>query len=126
MRNYKKFNVWWKSHELVLMIYKDIAPGFPISEKFSLANQLKRAAYSVPFNIVEGCGRNTDKDFAHFLDMSLGSAQEVEYCLLLAKDLAFINDGQYQILYEKVNGIKAMIINLIKRVRGFQALDPNT
>jgi len=50
-------------------------------------SQLKRATYSISLNIVEGCGRNTDKDFVHFLDISLGSAQEVEYCLLLAFDL---------------------------------------
>jgi four helix bundle protein len=117
MRNYKKFGVWLRSHELVLLIYRDIAPDIPDSERFALTIQMKRAAYSVPFNIVEGCGRNSEKDFAHFLDISLGSAHELEYCLLLAKDLTFIDPEKYQLLNEKINGIKAMIINLIKRIR---------
>jgi len=67
--------------------------------------------------MVEGCGRSSEKDFAHFLDISLGSAQELEYCLLLVKDLKYITEDQYQLLFEKVNGIKAMIINLIKKIR---------
>src|ERR1700688_1097953 len=117
MRNYKKFSVWVKSHELVLMVYKDLVPFFPKSEMFELTSQIKRAAYSVPINIAEGCGRSSEKDFAHFLDMSLGSAQELEYCLLLARDLTFINVEQYLIFDEKINEIKAMIINLTKKIR---------
>ncbi len=53
MRNYKKYDVWQKSHELVILLYKSIVPEFPESEKYGLANQLKRAAYSIPFNIAE-------------------------------------------------------------------------
>jgi|SRR5450631_3985745 len=117
MRNYKKYGVWLRSHELVILLYKQIVPGFPESEKYGLASQLRRAAYSIPFNIVEGCGRNSEKDFAHFLDISPGSAQEVEYCILLIKDLNFISEEQYQLLNERVNEIKAMIINLIRTVR---------
>src|SRR5450755_1614263 len=118
MRNYKKFDVWSRSHELAVMLYTDITPFFPKSEVFELTSQMKRAAYSIPINIAEGCGRSSEKDFAHFLDMSLGSAQELEYCFLLAKDLSFINSEQYVILNEKINGIKAKIINLIKKIRG--------
>src|SRR5450432_1270342 len=117
MRDYKKFTVWLRSHELTLIIYKDIAPYFPDSEKFGLTNQIKRAAYSIPINLAEGCGRSSEKDFAHFLDISLGSTQELEYCLFLVKDLSFINEEQFLVLNEKVNGIKAMIINLIKKIR---------
>lgn len=106
MRNYKKFSVWDRSHELVLMIYRDIAPCFPKSELFGLSSQILRAASSIPLNIVEGCGRSSEKDFAHFLDISLGSAHELEYCILLAKDLTFINKDQYLLLDEKVNGVK--------------------
>ncbi|MBS1669692.1 MAG: four helix bundle protein [Bacteroidetes bacterium] len=118
MRDYKKYDVWVKSHDLVLIVYKEIAPLFPKSEQFELTSQMKRAAYSIPFNIVEGCGRNSDKDFAHFLDMSLGSANELEYCFLLSKDLSFIDIEQYNLLFEKVNEIKAKLINLIKSIRG--------
>ena len=122
MRDYKKYDIWTKSHELVLMIYKDVVPSFPKSEQYDLLRQMKRAAYSIPFNIVEGCGRSSDKDFVHFLDMSLGSTHELEYCFLLAKDLNFLNEELYQILYEKVNEIKAKLINLIKSIRTIKVI----
>jgi four helix bundle protein len=117
VRNYKRFSVWVISHELTLKIYKEIVPGFPESEKYGLTSQVRRAAYSIPCNIAEGCSRSSEKEFAHFLEISLGSAQELEYCLLLTKDLAFMNEREYLIFYEKVNKIKAMIINLIKKIR---------
>ena len=117
MRDYKKYDVWVKAHELVLFIYKDILITFPLNEKYDLMSQLKRAVYSIPLNIVEGCGRNTDKDFVHFLDISLGSAQEAEYCLLLAFDLKYIDPALYQLANSKVNTVKAMLINLIKSIR---------
>ena len=117
MRNYKNYEVWTESHELVQLIYNQITPHFPPDEKYELTSQMKRAAYSIPFNIVEGCGRNSDKDFTHFLDTSLGSAHELEYCTLLTKDLGFIDLEQFIILNRKVNAIKAMLINLIKSIR---------
>ena len=117
MRDYKKYEVWAKSHALVVKVYKEIAPKFPKSEQFELTSQMKTAAYSIPLNIVEGCGRNTDKDFAHFLDIALGSTQEVEYCFLLAKDLGFIDEAEYIQLHEMINEIKAKLIRLIKSIR---------
>jgi four helix bundle protein len=117
MRNYKKYDVWLKSHELVKIIYRDITPGFPKIEEYGLANQIRRAAYSVPVNIAEGCGRKSEKDFAHFLDTSLGSTHELEYCLLLAQELNFIRKKEYEEVNEAVNKVKAMIINLIKSIR---------
>lgn len=74
MRDYKKLDVWRKSHLMVLHVYKNILLSFPDHEKYDLRSQIKRAAYSVPLNIVEGAGRRTEKDFAHFLDNALGSA----------------------------------------------------
>jgi four helix bundle protein len=117
MRNYKKYEVWLKSHELVKTVYRDITPGFPKTEEYGLANQMRRAAYSIPINIAEGCGRKSEKDFAHFLDTSLGSTHELEYCLLLAQDLKYIESEQFEVLNEGVNQVKAMIINLIKSIR---------
>jgi four helix bundle protein len=117
LRDYKKYDVWTKAHELTLLIYKEIIPGFPKSEKFELASQIKRAAYSIPLNIVEGCGRSTDKDFARFLDMSLGSAHELEYCVLLGTELGYIDKPRYEFLNQKINEVKAKLINLIKAVR---------
>jgi four helix bundle protein len=117
MRNYNNYKVWIKSHELVMFVYKNIVPIFPFMEQYELTRQLRRAVYSVPFNIVEGSGRTSEKDFAHFLDMSFGSILEVEYCCLLAKDLSYLNSDQYKILNEKINNIKAMLIGLIKSIR---------
>lgn len=98
-------------------IYKEIVVLFPQEEKFGLVSQIKRAAYSIPLNIVEGCGRSSDKDFAHFLDMAFGSVHEVEYCALLSRDLNYITDEQYNHLFRKINDVKAMLINLIKTIR---------
>lgn len=74
MRDYKKYEVWKNAHALVLLIYSDVIKKMPQGERYDLTSQIKRAAYSIPLNIVEGCGRNTDKDFAHFLDNALGSS----------------------------------------------------
>ena len=120
MRNYKKYEVWVEAHELLIYIYRQIVPNLPPEEKYGLASQMKRAAYSIPFNIVEGCGRNSDKDFTHFLDMSLGSAHEMEYCTMLIRDLGLIDEKQYKLIDRKVNAIKAMLINLIKSIRNPQ------
>jgi four helix bundle protein len=117
MRNYNKYDVWVKSHELVQFIYTTVVPVLPMSEQYELTRQLKRAAYSVPFNIVEGSGRSSEKDFAHFLDISFGSILEVEYCTLLIRDLSYLHSDLYHILFEKINHIKAMLIGLIKSIR---------
>jgi four helix bundle protein len=117
MRNYRNYAVWVKSHELVLFIYHEIAPEFPASEKYGLTSQLKRAAYSVPFNIVEGSGRNSEKDFAHFLDISLGSVFELEYCNILGRDLNYIEEELFIKLNGRINDVKAMLIKLIKTIR---------
>lgn len=118
MRDYKKYEVWGKAHKLTLQVYKEVLPCFPKNEQFELASQFKRATYSIPLNIVEGCGRNTDKDFAHFLDTALASAQEeAEYCLLLALDLNNVTEELYKNIDQKFGEIKAMLIGLIKSIR---------
>ena len=117
MRDFKKLEVWKKSHELNLFVYKTLLPKFPKSENYDLLSQTKRAAYSIPLNIVEGSGRFTEKDFAHFLDTALGSAHELEYCCLLCKDLSYIDEEQYLKTNKLINEVKAMLIGLIKTLR---------
>lgn len=117
MRDFKKYGVWIKAHELTLHVYKVVLPCFPKSEQFDLHSQLKRATYSIPLNIVEGCGRNTDKDFAHFLDMALASLQEAEYCALLAFDLGYFTHAVYDEVNQMYGEVKAMLIGLIKTIR---------
>lgn len=117
MRDYRKYEVWQLAHALTLFVYKEIIMEFPKSEQYELTSQLKRAVCSIPLNIVEGCGRNTDKDFVHFLDMALGSVNEVEYCFLLAKDLQYLTQEKYDEVTVLLNPIKAKLINLIKTIR---------
>lgn len=117
MRDYKKYDVWVKSHQLTLFVYKEVLHLFPKSEQFDLNSQLKRATYSVPLNIAEGCGRNSDKDFVHFLDISLASLHEVEYCILLSYDLSYIPKEIYDSTNNKLAEVKAKLINLIKSIR---------
>jgi four helix bundle protein len=117
MRDYRKYDVWQKAHELTLFVYKEVLPKFPKSEQFELASQIKRATYSIAMNIAEGCGRNSDKDFLHFPDMALSSTHEVEYCSLLSKDLGYINEENFNDLSERINIVKAKLINLIKSIR---------
>ena len=118
MRDYKKLQIWEKAHELVLFVYKQVIPAFPKHEQYDLLSQTKRAAYSITLNIVEGCGRNTEKDFTHFLDMALGSAKELEYSCLLARDLEYLNNDVYETVHGKANEVIAMLIALIKTIRG--------
>ena len=117
MRDYKKYDVWVKAHELTLFVYKTVIPQLPKSEQYDLCSQVKRATYSIPLSIVEGWGRNTKKDFTHFLDIVLGSSQEVEYCFLLLKD-SYISQSTFDDGNREVNEIKAKLINLIKSIRG--------
>jgi four helix bundle protein len=117
MRDYKKLEVWKKAHLMTTFVYKDVVSQLPKEEMFALASQMKRAAYSVPLNIVEGSGRSTEKDFARFLDHALGSVHEIEYCALLAFDLKFLDEQIYADLYRKVNEVKAMLIAFIKTLR---------
>lgn len=117
MRDYRKYEVWQKAHALTIYVYKFVMPAFPKSEQFELASQLKRATYSIPLNIAEGCGRNGDNDFAHFLDIALGSCHEAEYCCLLAFELSYINKESFDSISEMINEVKAKLINLIKSIR---------
>lgn len=116
MQNFKELKVWEKAHQLTLSIYKASAK-FPKEEIYSLTSQLRRASASVPANIAEGCGKNSQADLANFLNISLGSANETEYFLILSKDLDYLNEEQFTILSNSINEVKAMLINLISKVR---------
>ncbi|WP_231460387.1 MULTISPECIES: four helix bundle protein [unclassified Pedobacter] len=116
MQNFKDLKVWDKAHQLTLSVYK-ISARFPKEEIYSLTNQLRRAAASIPANIAEGCGKNSQADLANFLNISLGSANETEYFLILSKDLDYLTEDEFTILSNSINEVKAMLINLISRVR---------
>lgn len=117
MRDYQKLDVWKKAHLFTLQVYKEILPIMPVEERFALTQQIRRATYSIPLNIVEGSGKNTNKDFASYLDNALGSTKEVEYAFILIRDLAYISLEVYEVVNKSVNEIKAMLIAFIKFLR---------
>lgn len=100
-----------------MYVRKTIAPKIPKEERYELTSQLLRSSLSVPLNIVEGCGRYTDKDFAHFLDTSLGSINEVDYCCLVAAELNYLTPQDYENISKIVNEVRAMLIGFIKYLR---------
>ena len=115
MRNFKTLYAWQKSHEFILEIYRT-TQDFPSEEKYGLTSQIRRAATSIALNIAEGCGRRTEKEFANFLNISFGSCCEVEYAILLCKDLNFITEEKYNDLDNKLLEIKKMLTALIKKI----------
>ena len=116
MKDFRQLKVWEKSHQLALAIYK-ATKEFPKEELYGLTSQIRRASTSIPTNIAEGCGRNTDADFARFLQMAMGSASETEYQLLLSLDLGFLNKEQYGKLNPDVTEVKRMLASLLKTLR---------
>lgn len=115
MQDFKSLKVWEKAHGLTVEIYRH-TKDFPKEELYSLTNQLRRAASSVPANI-EGCGKQTKADFANFLNIALGSDNEAEYFLISSRDLNYINEDDFKTLSKEANDVKAMLINLITKVR---------
>lgn len=115
MRNFKNYEIWKLSHKLVLKVY-EVTASFPSSEKYQLVTQMQRAAYSILSNFSEGCGRQSDKDFNRFIQIALGSAHELEYFFILAKDLGFISEEDYEILDLEINDIKKKLFNLGKKL----------
>ncbi len=116
MRDFKKYDIWKLSHELTLEIYL-ITKTFPKDEIYGLTSQIRRSSSSIPTNISEGCGRDSDLEFNRFLTIALGSANETEYLIILAKDLAYINDSQAKVLIEKVNIIKRKTHQLKQKLK---------
>lgn len=116
MKDYRRLMVWEKAHRLVLEVYK-LTCTYPREEQFNLISQLRRAATSVPTNIVEGCGRFTQKDFAKFLQDAFGSAQEIEYLLFLSFELTYIDNEKYNVINTQVNEVKAMLLSLLEKIR---------
>ncbi|TZF81709.1 four helix bundle protein [Pedobacter sp. BS3] len=116
MQNYKELLVWQKAHHFTLKMYA-VVTSFPKEETYNLTSQIKRSASSIGTNIAEGCGRYTQKDLANFLQTALGSVHELEYQLLLSKDLKFIDNELFVELEKEAGEIKAMLISLIKKVR---------
>lgn len=116
MRDFKKLEVWKRAHQLVLEVYRHTRV-FPREEQFGLTSQIRRAGASIPANLAEGCGRGTQKEFAQYIQVSIGSANELEYHLLLARDLNLLPSDQHQALDLEVSGVRRMLSGLLVEVR---------
>lgn len=116
MRDFRQLKVWAKAHRLTLEIYKNTA-RFPREKLYGLTSQLRRASSSIPANIAEGFGRGGNVELARFLQIGIGSAYEVEYHLLLAKDLNLFGPSIYQELEDRVIEVKRMLASLLVKVK---------
>jgi len=116
MKDFRELKVWGKAHQLTLDVYKTTV-DFPRDELYGLISQIRRAASSIPTNIAEGCGRGSDDDFRRFLQIAMGSASELEYHLLLAYDLQYLTEADYQRLQTGTIEVKRMLVALIVKIK---------
>ena len=116
MRDFRELQVWRKGHHLVLDVYRATS-GFPREELYGLTSQVRRSVASIPANLAEGCGRGGDPELARFMQITMGSASELEYHLLLARDLNYLSDTDYQELAERTKEIKRMLAPFINRLK---------
>jgi len=115
MQDFTKLKMWRKAHDLALEVYR-FTHGFPKQELYALTRQMRRSATSIPTNIAEGCGRNSPGDFKRFLAIASGSASELEYQLLLARDLQLLPRGVYEELRKRTREVKRMISGFSKKL----------
>jgi len=115
MRDFRGMQVWQKAHALTLDVYR-ATNVFPRQEVFGLTSQMRRASSSIPANIAEGCGRGGDGEFGRFLQIAMGSASELEYHLLLAHALGYLDDTTHTSLETQVIEIKRMLTGLLRRL----------
>ena len=115
MKDFRKLDVWHKAHSLALEAYR-VSASFPGAERYGLTSQLRRVALSIPTNITEGCGRNSDAELARFAEIAMGSSSEVEYLLLLSRNLNYLNSDTFERLADGVIEVKRMLAELITKV----------
>ena len=116
MTSHKDLKVWQKGIELVKSIY-EITQLFPSNEQLGLVSQMRRAAVSIPSNIAEGCGRNSDKELIHFLYIALGSASELETQIIISQELSFLQPEKSEQMQSLIFEIIKMTSSLIKSIR---------
>lgn len=113
MRDFRELQVWHKAHALILDVYR-ATKSFPKEELYSLTNQIRRATVSIGANIAEGAGKNSRPELARFLQIALGSASELEYQLLLSRDLGYLVPEIYEQLSQQAVETKKMLSGLIQ------------
>jgi four helix bundle protein len=116
MKSVEELDVFKLSHEMTLQIYR-LTKDFPTEEKFSLVPQMRRAAYSVPMNLVEGANRLNTREYRQFVGIAKGSAGEIKYQLILARDLGYIDEKTYSELRSNYERISQMLTGLAKSLK---------
>ncbi|MGA3287167.1 MAG: four helix bundle protein [Bacteroidota bacterium] len=116
MKDFRNLEVWDRAHKLALEAYK-VTRHFPKEELYGLTNQIRRSSSSIPTNIAEGCGRGSDAEFHRFLIIAMGSASELEYLAILARDLEYLNTTQYNELEQEIIIVRKMLNALIQKVK---------
>lgn len=117
IRNFRDYTVWKESVDLATMVYQ-ITGDMPWFEKKGLCDQLQRAVVSISSNIAEGAGRISDNEFSHFLSISLGSAFETETQLIIAKNIGYVSEEQYESIMSRLDSIEKQLNGLLTTVRG--------
>ena len=115
MEDFRDLKVWTKAHQLTLAIYQ-CTRKFPKEEMYGLSSQVRRASASIGANIAEGCGRRTDPEMKRFVQIARGSESELEYHLLLAKDLQLLTVDEFNDLEAKVFEVQRMLASLSQRL----------
>jgi four helix bundle protein len=115
MRDYRELKVWENAHAVTLSIY-EATRSFPREELYGLTSQVRRASYSIPANIAEGCGRSGNAEFGRFLWIALGSAYELDYGLLLARDLTFLPPTTQERLEADLAEVRRMLGGLVHKL----------
>ena len=116
MKDFRTLKVWEKSHKVVLAVY-EVTKSFPKSELYGVTSQIQRAAVSVPTNIAEGCGKDSDAELGRYFKIAMGSSSELEYLLLLAHDLRYLDDNQYNQLHANLVEVRKMLNAFIQKLK---------
>jgi len=115
MKDFRQLKVWKKAHTLTLWVYR-ASSNFPREELFGITSQMRRSSASIAASLAGGCGRTGDGDFHRFLNTAAGSAVELEYFLLLARDLGLLSETTYNELQESVLEVQRMLGSLLRTV----------
>jgi four helix bundle protein len=116
MHNFRKLDIWNDSMDLTVQVYK-LVSKFPNEEKYNLTSQIRRCAVSVPSNIAEGAGRNSDGEFGHFLGIANASAYELETQLIISEKLGLIPDAELSVIIANIHSLQKRIFSLIQSLK---------
>jgi four helix bundle protein len=116
MKDFRNLKVWEKVHSLTLAVYES-SSRFPRQELFGLTSQMRRCSASIGANIAEGCGKRGNNEFQRYLQIASGSASELDYHFLLARDLGFLEEMDYRRLAGELLQLRKMLTSLLQKVQ---------